>query len=154
MSDHFCVCVFPTFHHPRPLSDKTSENQKAKNNIRKARLALWWKAVMTMGDGERTERRRRKEGGMKEAKVIQTDRQYQQHFTAGRLWPESPCRREWNFQPCPQRGWNQSREQNSLPWCSSLLWKQRHEWKRKAVAKQHGFRFRSPLNLHSKRHPA
>lgn len=58
MSDYFCVCVFPTFHHPRPLSDKTSENQKAKNNIRKARLAPWWKAVMTMGDEEQTERRR------------------------------------------------------------------------------------------------
>lgn len=33
-----------------------SENWKAKNNIKKARLALWWEAVMTMVERERTVR--------------------------------------------------------------------------------------------------
>lgn len=38
------------------LSDEKCENWKAKNNIKKARLAPWWKAVMTMDERERTER--------------------------------------------------------------------------------------------------
>ena len=49
-----CLCVSPLSSSVL-LSDKKCENRKAKNNIKKARLAPWWKAVMTMDEWERTE---------------------------------------------------------------------------------------------------
>ena len=50
-----CLCVSPLSSSVL-LSDKKCENWKAKNNIKKARLAPWWKAVMTMDEWERRER--------------------------------------------------------------------------------------------------
>lgn len=59
MSDsfhHVCFCVFPPFSSYVLQSDEKCEDWKAKNNIKKARLAPWWKAGMTMDEWERERR--------------------------------------------------------------------------------------------------